>query len=170
MRNEKFWLISNLGRDFMFSNCICASVPFGTTSIFWSRVRSFKERRPISSTVPSRSPILQKSPTCTALSISNEMPPKRFSRVFCAAKATARPPIPRPASVAETFTPSNASAAIKAMINMPMRLSRWIRIRIDSPPPRCVRVRLRAMSKPRSEILLTSHPKHTAKSAAMKRT
>src|SRR5271165_1474296 len=46
--------------------------PVGNNQQIWSKVRSFRERNPISSTVPSLPPISQKSPTCTALSISNE--------------------------------------------------------------------------------------------------
>ena len=44
-----------------------------------------------------------------------------------------------------------------------MRVSRCIRMRIDSPPCCCVRVRFTACSKPRSVIVLTSHTKHPTK-------
>ncbi len=63
------------------------------------------ERRLMSSTVPTRSPKRQTSPTWMTSSASREMPPKRFSRLFWAAKATAIPPIPSPARAVVMLKP-----------------------------------------------------------------
>ena len=52
----------------------------------------------MSSTVPTRSPKRQMSPMRMTSSPRIETPPKRFSSVFCAAKAMAIPPMPSPAS------------------------------------------------------------------------
>ncbi len=99
---------------------------FGMETRVRSRVRIRVERMPISSTVPTSSPKRQKSPTRTGASATSVMPPKRFSRVFCAARATARPPTPRPATSAVTFTPklwSAKSRPITRITKRPMRRS-----------------------------------------------
>ena len=80
--------------------------PLGTVRIVRSSVRMRVERRPIESTVPDASPTLRKSPTHTARSKISESPPITFSSVFCAASATAMPPIPRPASAAVGSPPN----------------------------------------------------------------
>ena len=74
--------------------------PLGTLRIVRSSVRMRVERRPIESTVPDASPTFRKSPTQTARSKISERPPMTFSSVFCAASATAMPPMPRPAIAA----------------------------------------------------------------------
>ena len=64
----------------------------------------------MSSTVPVRSPILQESPTTIALSVRIEIPPSKFSNVFCAPRPIAKPPMPSPASAAVTLTSIELSA------------------------------------------------------------
>ena len=67
-----------------------------------STVRSapaFAERtdlKVMSSTTPRRFEIRHKSPTASALSVRRKIPPRRFSTLFCAPKATAMPPMPTP--------------------------------------------------------------------------
>ena len=56
-----------------------------------SNVRMRVARRPISSTVPISLPKRQKSPTLTGRDVNSVTAPKRFSRLFCDAKATATP-------------------------------------------------------------------------------
>ena len=46
-----------------------------------------------------RAELAKISPTNTGRSLMTEMPPKRFSIVFCAASAIAMPPTPRPARI-----------------------------------------------------------------------
>ena len=61
-----------------------ARVPFGIDSSVRSTVRMRVERRLISSTVPTRPLKLQVSPTRITSSPNREIPPNRFSIVFCA--------------------------------------------------------------------------------------
>ena len=86
----------------MFAVAIC---PLGTLRIVRSSVRMRVERSPTRSTVPNVSPSFRKSPTRTALSKTSEKPPMTFSSVFCAASATAMPPMPSPARAAVASTP-----------------------------------------------------------------
>ncbi len=65
-----------------------------------SGVRIRVERSPMSSTVPVRSPNRHVSPTRTGQSLITATPPNRFSIVFWAARARAKPPAPTPASTA----------------------------------------------------------------------
>ena len=69
------------------------------TTIERSSVRIRVERRPISSTVPVMSPKRQKSPILTGLSVNRIKPLMTFSSVGRTARATARPPTPRPATM-----------------------------------------------------------------------
>jgi hypothetical protein len=60
---------------------------------------------PISSTIPSTSPIFIQSPTFIVLSTRTVSPPKRLAAVSFAARAKARPPIPKEAITALMFIP-----------------------------------------------------------------
>ena len=66
-------------------------------------------------------PILQASPTRMVLSKMMEMPPNKFSSVFCAARAMAMPPTPTPASSVETSLispiPFNSSVMTKQNVS-----------------------------------------------------
>ncbi len=62
------------------------------------KVSKVVERRPIFFAIPSCPATLILSPTIKGLSVSNAAPPKRLLRISCAAKANAKPPIPRPAT------------------------------------------------------------------------
>src|SRR5260370_41154047 len=77
----------------------------GTVTMVRFSVGMRVERNPISSTVPTRSPNRQKSPTATGRSVMTATPPKRFSTVFCAASAIARPPTPSPAKMVVVLYP-----------------------------------------------------------------
>ena len=76
-----------------------------------------------SSIVPTAVPMRTMSPTRMILSPRTTKPPKRFSRLFCAAKARATPPMPRPASVAVRLMPKLASAASTATVTTAPRSS-----------------------------------------------
>ena len=79
-----------------------ASLPFGRLMSVRSSVRIWVERMPIRSTLPVKSSTFTKSPTRKGWSAAREIEPKRFSIVFCAPKARARPPMPRPARTVAT--------------------------------------------------------------------
>ena len=68
----------------------------------------------MSSIVPTVVPKRQTSPTSTGWSATRLTLPKKFSTVFCAASATARPPTPRPAISPVTLKPKFWSAAVTA--------------------------------------------------------
>jgi beta-1,4-mannooligosaccharide phosphorylase len=92
-----------LSRALKFSSSIAENWPLGMLTIVRSSVRMRVGRSPMCITVPMWLPNRQKSPTKTGPSPITEMPPKRFSIVFCAASATASPPTPRPASVGDSW-------------------------------------------------------------------
>ena len=79
-----------------------ASLPFGRLISVRSGVRIWVERMPIRSTLPVKSSILTRSPTRNGWSAARAIEPKRFSIVFCAPKAMAMPPMPRPARTVAT--------------------------------------------------------------------
>src|SRR5579864_5437582 len=89
----------------MFSSAIEENWLLGTLIIVRSGVRMRVERSPICMTVPVRSPKRQTSPTETGRSPITEIPPNRFSIVFCAARATTSPPTPRPARIVDVLYP-----------------------------------------------------------------
>ena len=89
-------------REAKSSMRMSASLPFGRLTSVRSRVRTCVERMPIRSTLPVKSSIFTKSPTRNGWSAARATEPKRFSIVFWAPKARARPPIPRPASTVAT--------------------------------------------------------------------
>ena len=99
------WWNQKLSRSERFSRLTFAICPLGTVNTVRSNVRRRVERNPMFSTVPSVSPTFKRSPTRTAPSKMMEAPPITFSRVFCAASATAIPPTPSPANVALGLTP-----------------------------------------------------------------
>ncbi len=68
-------------------------------------MRIFVDRKPISSTVPSESPTTIQSPAWNGESKSIISDPKKFATMSLAAKARAKPPIPRPARSDTTLTP-----------------------------------------------------------------
>ena len=89
-------------REAKSSTLMSASLPFGSVISVRSRVRTCVERMPILSTCPVKSSIFTKSPTRNGWSAAIEIEPNRFSIVFCAPKASAMPPMPRPASTVAT--------------------------------------------------------------------
>ena len=94
-----------LSRPEIFSSAIEENWLLGTLMIVRSGVRMRVERRPMCMTVPVRSPKRQTSPTKTGRSPITEIPPNRFSIVFCAARATASPPTPSPARIVDVLYP-----------------------------------------------------------------
>ena len=67
----------------------------------------------------------------TGRSLTKATAPKRFSIVFCAAKATAKPPTPSPARIALVLYPHEAKIKIAASRKMPMRMTRTPRGRTE---------------------------------------
>ena len=80
---------------------------FGITIRLFSNVLIFVVLSPISSTVPSTEPTFIQSPIFRDWSASIVNPPKRLAAVSLAAKAKAKPPIPRDAIKALTFIPQS---------------------------------------------------------------
>ena len=83
-----------LGRASMLSTTMLAIVELGTLTSVFSKVRMRVERKPISSTTPSNSPVLIQSPTVKGRSTRIMMEPKTLAMVSLAAMATAMPPMP----------------------------------------------------------------------------
>ncbi len=79
-----------------------ASRPLGIVTSVRSAVRNRVERAPIASTCPSMPSTLTVSPTRSGWSVARAIEPNRFSTVFCAPKAKAMPPMPRPATTVAT--------------------------------------------------------------------
>ena len=71
----------------------------------FSKLLILLDLNPISSTIPSTSPIFIQSPTFIVLSTRTVKPPKRFAAVSLAARANARPPSPKEAITALIFIP-----------------------------------------------------------------
>ena len=106
-------------------------LPLGRLITVRSRVRKRVERIPISSTVPTKSSTLTKSPTRKGWSTAREMEPKRFSTVFWAPKAKARPPMPRPARRVVTGYPkAESTASAPTPATMPLEMFEPIRRRL----------------------------------------
>jgi len=114
------WCRKNWSRSEKFSTPFSATFAFGMETTERSNVRRLRALTPMSSTVPVMPAIWQKSPTRTAPRITMDRPPNRSASVFCAARAKAIPPIPKPATKADTFTPACVSSAMIRM--MPTRI------------------------------------------------
>ena len=127
------------------------------------------ERRPMSSTVPMVSPTRHRSPTLITRSLRMLRPPKRFSIVFCAASASAMPPMPSVASAAERFTPAMLrmpNTAAVAMHTFRMRCSRRVKDSVPRSTGAVSRRRMRLVHR-----VIRSHSSHaTAYTSAVSST
>jgi len=106
------------------SICISTSLPLGTVTSVRSRVRMRVLRRPMVSTKPTMPSRLIWSPTRKGWSMPIEKAANRFSPVFCAASARARPPMPRPAIRLATEKPISPSTPTIAMPQIPALITR----------------------------------------------
>ena len=88
-----------------FSIGLLAITWLGSIISDFPKERILVVRIPISSTTPSTLPIFIHSPIRIDLSKSRAIEPKRFAAVSLAAKAKAKPPIPKPATNPATLMP-----------------------------------------------------------------
>jgi hypothetical protein len=147
-----------------FSELICAIFELGIETTVLAEVLNRVEERPMSSTVPFSPARIHTSPTRMVSRAMIEMPPKRSSSVFWAASASAIPPMPSPASNAETSTPalrSSSSSATKAIRILKSRSASETTATRDCDPERSSRT----FAEPavRSVMRMTSHANPSTK-------
>ena len=105
-----------------FSTGVFARFAFGIVITVSRLVRIRVVLRPISITSPSTEPITTQSPTWNGLSSRTVVAPKMFEIVSCAARARARPVIPKPATIVVKSNPrasamnTNPNITIKNLI------------------------------------------------------
>ena len=123
----------DLSRRDGFSIRPLATVPLGMLTTTRSLVRRRVAQSVMSSISPSWPAMRQVSPTRRVWLARIARPPKTFSRLFWAANASTRPPMPRPAIEAVTLTPYAESAMSATTTNARKRSTPRARLRVGRP-------------------------------------